>query len=55
MLVTIGDIFGTIQLVSDYKFEDGKLFIGGHSIIKDKYGVIIKVTETTWNCVMETV
>ena len=44
--------YGTIELVTDYKFEDNKFWVGGHSIHRDKEGNIVKMTEPEYYCYM---
>lgn len=46
-------IFGTVELVKDRKIEDGKLWLGGHAIHRDRSGVITRVTEPEYYCSME--
>ena len=52
ILINIGMIFGTVELVEDRKFEDGRLWLGGHSIHRDRAGVITKITEPEYYCCM---
>jgi hypothetical protein len=49
-MITGEMIFGTVELKTDMKLEDGKLWLGGHSIHRDLEGKTIKVTRPTWNC-----
>jgi hypothetical protein len=41
--------FRVRHLVADYKVEDGVLWMGGHSEIRDDLGNVTERTETTWN------
>lgn len=43
-------VFGSVQLVEDRKVEDGKLWLGGHAVHRDKSGVVTKITEPEYHC-----
>jgi len=44
---------GSVELVTDIKTENGKLWLGGHAIHRDRNGNITKVTEPEYYCYIE--
>lgn len=56
MVVRVIDIlYGSVQIVSTYKVEGDRVFLGGYSIHRDQYGAEVSRTPNEWNLTMTNV
>jgi hypothetical protein len=48
-IIRISEMFGTVQIVPVQELRNGRLYMGGYSIRRDRHGREVSRTEVTWN------
>lgn len=48
--ITIDILFGSCEIVPVSEVRDGKLWLGGYSVMRDRDGIETSRTEVSWSC-----